>query len=94
MRYLVYIVECKDGTFYTGITNDLKRRLKEHQAGKGAKYTRGRLPIRLRYVEEGEGKSWALRRERAIKRLSRSQKEMLIRKRKQDGRNLIEGTEE
>lgn len=94
MKYMVYIVKCSDGTLYTGITNDLKRRLREHQEGKGAKYIRGRLPIRLCYVEEGEGKSWALRRERAIKRLSRAKKEQLMKKNSRVWRDLIEDTEE
>ncbi|MBA4601229.1 GIY-YIG nuclease family protein [Thermoactinomyces mirandus] len=77
--YVVYILECGDGSLYTGMTNNLKQRVKMHQAGKGAKYTRGRLPVRLRYVEMGEGKSWALRREREIKRLPRQKKRQLIR---------------
>jgi len=93
VKYLVYIVKCSDGTFYTGITNDLKRRLQEHQRGKGAKYTRGRLPIRLCYVEEGIGKSWALKREREIKKLSHRQKECLI-KSKGDRRDFLEDTKE
>lgn len=74
MKYYVYIVECGDGTFYTGITTDLERRVRLHNQGKGAKYTRGRRPVQLRYVEEGEGRSWASRREREMKRLSRSEK--------------------
>lgn len=78
MKYFVYIIECRDGTFYTGITNHLQRRLDQHNSGKGAKYTRGRFPVKLCYVEEGEGRAWATSREREIKRLSRSQKELLI----------------
>lgn len=94
MKYVVYIVKCSDGTLYTGITNHLERRLKEHNAGKGAKYTRGRLPVHLCYVEEGKGKSWALKREKEIKRLPRIQKKALIEKRKQERGNFFENTSE
>lgn len=76
--YVVYILECADGTLYTGITCDLKRRIQQHQTGKGAKYTRGRRPVLLRYVEEGKDKSWALKREREIKKMTRKQKWQLI----------------
>ncbi|MGA8942164.1 MAG: GIY-YIG nuclease family protein [Thermoactinomyces sp.] len=76
--YTVYILECRDGSLYTGMTNNLKQRIKLHQEGKGAKYTRGRLPVRLRYAEKGGDKSWALRREREIKKLSRQKKWQLI----------------
>jgi putative endonuclease len=79
--YVVYILECSDGTLYTGITNRLKQRMKSHQQGKGAKYTRGRLPVRLRYVERGGDKSWALKREREIKKMSKQKKWELIQKR-------------
>lgn len=79
--YFVYILKCADGTFYTGITNNLPARLKRHQSGKGAKYTRGRLPVTLEYVERGEGKSWALKRERAIRKLGREGKEQLVKMR-------------
>jgi putative endonuclease len=79
--YVVYILECSDGTLYTGITNRLQQRMKSHQQGKGAKYTRGRLPVRLRYVERGGDKSWALKREREIKKMSRRKKWELIKKR-------------
>lgn len=75
----VYIVECKDGTLYTGYAVDLWRRMDEHNKGEGAKYTRGRGPIRLRYAEVCLDKSCAMRREHAIKRLSRRRKEQLIR---------------
>lgn len=73
-RFFVYIVECADGTFYTGYTNDVDARVKKHNSGKGAKYTRNRLPARLHYFEECESKSAAMKREYAIKQLSRSQK--------------------
>ncbi|MBA4495840.1 GIY-YIG nuclease family protein [Paenactinomyces guangxiensis] len=77
-NYVVYILECRDGTYYTGITNDLAARFKKHQQGKGAKYTRGRLPVTLKFAEMGKNKSWALRREYEIKRMSRRGKEKLI----------------
>lgn len=80
MRYFVYIVECSDGTLYTGITNHLQRRLNQHNSGKGAKYTRGRIPVKLCYVEEGEGRAWATSRETEIKRLSRFEKKALIKR--------------
>ena len=73
-QWVVYILACKDGSLYTGITDDLDRRLAAHRAGKGAKYTRGRAPLTLRYVEECEDHSSALRREYAIKQLTRAEK--------------------
>lgn len=78
-NYIVYILECNDGTFYTGITNDLEQRLRQHQLGKASKYTRTRLPVRLRYVEAGTDRSWASQREWQIKRMNRKEKEKLIR---------------
>ena len=77
MHY-AYIVKCSDGTYYTGYTNDLEKRLLAHNAGKGAKYTRNRLPVEMVYYEEYEEKSEAMKREYAIKRLTRKQKEKLI----------------
>ncbi len=75
----VYILECSDGTLYTGWTNNMEKRLKEHNEGtNGAKYTRGRRPVRLVYREPCPAKSDALKREREIKRLSRAQKLLLI----------------
>ncbi len=74
----VYIVTCDDGTFYTGYTTDPERRIAEHNAGKGAKYTRGRTPVRLVYTEEFTSRPEALRREHAIKNLRRAEKERLI----------------
>ncbi len=74
----VYLIECNDGTLYAGITPNLHKRLRLHEAGKGAKYTRGRGPLTLRYVEVQPDKSSALRRELQIKRLSRAQKLELI----------------
>lgn len=79
MNY-IYIVECKDGTLYTGWTTDLERRIKAHNSGKGAKYTRSRLPVVLRYYESFETKQEAMRREYEIKQLTRKEKEKLIQK--------------
>ena len=73
-KWVLYILECKDGTLYTGITNDLSHRLAAHEAGKGAKYTRGRGPLKLQYVEECEDMSHALQREAQVKKLSRQEK--------------------
>ncbi len=78
MGWTVYILRCGDGTLYTGVTNDLPRRLKAHQTGRGARYTRSRPPVALAYREEVPDKSAALRREIAIKRLSRREKLALI----------------
>ena len=74
----VYILRCVDGTFYTGWTTDLEHRLAAHNAGRGAKYTRARLPVVLVYCEAFDGKSAAMRRECAIKRMTRAQKCALI----------------
>lgn len=76
--YYVYLLRCADGTLYTGFTNDLARRLATHNAGRGAKYTRGRRPVELVYWESFSNKSSALRREYAIKQLPRRQKLTLI----------------
>lgn len=76
--YIVYILECADHSLYTGITNNLEKRLKAHAAGKGAKYTRGRAPYVVRYTEVVEGRSLAQQRERSIKALSRTEKLQLI----------------
>lgn len=78
--YWVYILRCRDGTLYTGITDDVERRLKAHNSGKGAKYTRGRGPVELVYREEQPDKSAALKREIAIKKLPREGKLALIEK--------------
>lgn len=77
MNY-VYIIKCGDGSLYTGWTNDLKRRFENHCQGKGAKYTRGRGPLELVYFEVFEDKREAMKREYAIKRLKRQEKENLI----------------
>ncbi len=68
MNY-VYIVECSDGTLYTGWTVDIKKRLEQHNRGTGAKYTRSRSPVTLRYLEELDTKEEALKREHAIKNI-------------------------
>jgi putative endonuclease len=76
--WFVYILECRDGTLYTGVTNDLERRLRRHNDGKGARYTRGRRPLRLAHSETCADRSAALRREREIKALPRARKLALI----------------
>lgn len=77
-QYGVYILRCADGSLYTGSAKDVKRRLAVHQSGKGAKYTRSRLPVELVYWEQAADHSAALRREAAIKKLSRAKKLELI----------------
>lgn len=77
MNY-TYILKCCDGSLYTGWTTDLKRRIKEHNSGKGAKYTKSRLPVALAYYETFESKEEAMKREYAIKRLRRSDKLKLL----------------
>jgi putative endonuclease len=74
----VYVLRCAGGTLYTGITNDLEERLKAHRAGRGAKYTRGRLPLELMYVQRVASRGVAARREREIKSLGRCGKLALI----------------
>lgn len=78
MNWTVYILECADGTLYTGITNDLERRVSEHDAGQGAKYTRGRGPFQLVYQESCEDRGLASKRENEIKSLDRQAKLLLI----------------
>ena len=73
-----YILRCADGTFYTGWTNDLERRLAAHNAGRGGKYTRSHRPVSLAYFETFETKEEAMRREVQIKQLTRSEKLKLI----------------
>ena len=74
MRWRVYIIECQDGSLYTGITIDLEKRLAAHNAGKGAKYTTSRRPVRLVYREGAANRSEASKRENAIKKLNRNDK--------------------
>lgn len=78
MPYYLYILRCGDNSLYTGITTDVARRLAAHQSGKGAKYTRGRGPLTLVYQEELPDKPSALRRELAVKALTREEKLALI----------------
>ena len=77
MNY-TYIVKCADGTLYTGWTNDLEKRMKAHNSGKGAKYTKTRRPVKLVYYEAHVNKNEAMSREYAIKQLTRKAKEALI----------------
>ena len=81
MPWLVYLLRCRDGSLYTGITNDLLKRLKAHAAGKAIRYTRSRLPVELAYQEPQPTKSRALKRELAIKGLRRAEKDRLVAKR-------------
>jgi len=78
MNWLVYIIHCADDTLYTGITNDLPKRVAAHESGVGAKYTRGRGPFRVVYTEACADRSSASQREAAIKRMSRAQKMTLL----------------
>jgi len=80
MVHYVYLLECSDdrGSFYIGYTTDLVRRVEEHNAGEGAKYTRGRTPVAVRYVELWRSKGAAMSREYELKQRSRSQKEQLV----------------
>ena len=78
MTYFVYLLECADGSLYTGFTVDLERRVATHNAGKGGKYTRSRLPVRLVYSETYDTEHEARSREWHVKRLSRGQKLALI----------------
>ncbi len=77
-KYYAYILCCRDGTFYTGFAVDLSKRVAEHNAGKGAKYTRGRRPVALVYWEEFSSKSEALRREKVLQKQSRAEKARLV----------------
>ncbi|WP_411967686.1 GIY-YIG nuclease family protein [Haloferax sp. YSSS75] len=76
--HFVYVLQCTDGSLYTGYTTDVERRVAEHNAGDGAKYTRGRTPVELVYVEEFDSKSAAMSREYEIKQLRREQKLTLV----------------
>ena len=79
-KWYLYILRCGDGTLYTGVTNDVEKRLTAHRAGKGAKYTRGRGPLELVYREELPDHSAALKRELAVKALKREDKLALMEK--------------
>ena len=80
MAWYVYMLRCGDGSLYTGSTTDVERRLREHQGGTGARYTRSRPPVTLAYAEEAPDRSAAQRREAAIKKLPRAQTLKLIEK--------------
>lgn len=90
MNY-TYILKCKDGTYYTGWTNDIEKRVKTHNAGRGAKYTKTRLPVELVYYETFESKTEAQKREYEIKQWKRAKKEALIKQGctlQQNGKNF------
>ncbi|MBR3640926.1 MAG: GIY-YIG nuclease family protein [Oscillibacter sp.] len=76
--WYVYVLRCGDGSFYTGATTDVEKRVRAHQSGRGAKYTRSHAPVALAYFEEAADKSAALRRENEIKRMTHAEKEALI----------------
>lgn len=76
--YYCYILECADGSYYTGWSTDPERRLKQHNAGQGARYTRSRRPLKLAYIEQHPDQSTAMQREKEIKGLSRAQKQSLM----------------
>jgi len=78
MSFYCYILYCADGSYYTGWTTDVERRLAQHNAGRGARYTRGRTPVVLVYTERQPDRSAAMKRERLIKALSRAEKILLI----------------
>jgi len=78
LNWTVYILQCADGTLYTGITNDIERRMAEHEAGQGAKYTKGRGPFRLVYQEICQGRGLASKRETEIKSMDRKAKLLLV----------------
>ncbi len=84
--WVLYILTCGDGTLYTGVTTDVRARLAAHRAGRGARYTRGRGPLRLVYSERCRGRGAALRREAQVKRLTRAKKLDLIRRGRGPGR--------
>lgn len=76
--WLVYMLECADGSLYTGVTNDLERRVAQHNDGTGARYTRSRRPVKVRYQEICDNRSSALLRECSLRLLSRKEKEVLV----------------
>ena len=82
MAWVCYLLQCGDGTLYTGVTTDVARRLGQHARGRGSKYTRARLPVRLRWTERHRTRSAAQRRETEIKRLPRAAKLALARRRR------------
>jgi putative endonuclease len=78
MSYYVYIILCRDGSFYTGSTKNVEERAKLHMEGRGAKYTKSHPPLTIAYVETFQSRSEAMKRERAIKKLNHSQKQQLV----------------
>lgn len=88
MHY-TYMLRCKDNTYYTGYTNNLEKRVKAHNDGKGAKYTKGRGPVELIYYEEFEDKASAMCREYEIKQLTRKEKDVLRQKWEKDNRSVV-----
>jgi len=78
LKWQVYILKCKDKSLYTGITNDIQKRLIDHRSGRGSKYVRSRLPVSVVHSEKYPSRSKALKREAEIKRMTRQQKLMLI----------------
>lgn len=77
-EFFVYIARCSDGSLYTGYTSDLEMREKQHNEGKGARYTRGRGPVKIVYSERFQNKSNAMKREYQIKKMKREEKERLV----------------
>jgi putative endonuclease len=78
MNWQIYIILCSDNSLYTGITTDIERRLRQHESGRGAKYFRGRQPTELVYLENGHSRSSASKREAEIKRMTRTDKCLLV----------------
>ena len=94
-KWHLYILKCGDGTLYTGITNDLARRLKQHNDGSASRYTRSRLPVKLIYEESCRSRSHALKKELAVKSLTRQEKDKYIRRKKSittKGKGLTPGS--
>ncbi len=91
--YHIYIVRCRDGSLYTGWTNNVSARVAHHNTGKGAKYTRSRLPVKLVYTKKCASKVDAMRKEREIKKLSRAQKMILVRAGKKSKKILTKAIE-
>ena len=89
VKFYAYMLRCADGTLYSGYTNDLEHRLAVHNSGKGAKYTRARLPVQLVYYEGFCSKRDAMRREAKLKSLTRAEKEQLIANSEEDAANLL-----
>ncbi len=91
--FYTYILECADGSYYTGWTDDIEKRLRAHNAGSGSKYTRTRLPVVLRHSETFDTKSEAMRRECAVKKLSRSGKAALMQRDNENEGGVSDGSE-